>query len=1236
MAVESFAIGSYIIPMDTTYQNNAALDTGMISAYGLVYDLLDNGIPVKWAIQPGKATIDSTDFTASAQDIQTSAIITGHSYSGGPFIIDSAYATAALPIIQAWQVNHSVTVHQATVAFSAPIAMTLSRAPRIAIEENNWDIMGDYLNDAGIPDSNGHIWEDSGSYTSPDILDHLTIANYGFFTSATDPCKLLKYDIFLSPHTSDGDWSGSDPDEVAARDALDTFLRTGGMLHATCHSVQTIETIVGPFITSAYSTENDGDKNTFTVDQPDFPVVQAVSNPNEMERPGGSVNTWTATYLSSAQKLAHFVKDSTEYDLIAAGTYKGGTGAGKIVYEGGHEFDYKMDEPYTDKDNIEMVYLRYLLDSILFSVGKPRIVLNTSPPSIPTGVPTTVTFSLDNEGGSDAVGASVSITLAPWAAYNADATIPPTSIVGQTLTWDTTALAGNTGPGTILTFTANVTPPVPGFNSAASYTATYDDNFNENYSMNYCVSVSATPGASPLISKTPPNQTVNPNGTVTWTITGGNNGTLPLNAVMVTDTLPAGLTYVSAIPAPSGIAGNVLTWNFLGPIPALTPNFFTITLTALAPPGTTATFINQVNMTGTDTSPASYSVTDTAEVQVVNRPPTVTVTNPNGGELICNDTTITWTASDPDGDPLTYTVEYSSDGGSTYTAIATGLTATSYFWNTSGLPSGSNYLVRVIASDGELTGQDTSDGTFTIDNTPPTVNWVSPADGSFLTTSPYTLEASATDNVGVNDVEFFYSSDGIIYTSIGIDTTPVGNIYSANWEFDTLTPGAYKLKAVATDTCGKISDSIIDVTIDLPPEVEVISPNGGEVICPTGTNITWDASHPMGAPLTYSILYSSDGGSTFTVLVTGLTGTCPCSYFWDTSGLPSGNNYLVKVVATDGILSAEDVSDAPFTIDNTPPALNWVSPVNGSYVRNTITLSATSTDNVGVTGVTFEYSSDGGFIYNLIATVLVPFDSTYATSWDTTAVPDGQYKLRATASDGCNNTTQRVIDVTVDNTPPTVTIVSPPDGSTVFGTVDLVISSQDNECLAKVDLYIDGQLVHTELVGDDTGTDFIYEWDTNQLAEGNHVVRAEATDCGGLTAETENTYKVDNLPDHYTQVLIDGTLEIPELKPNVERIINFEVIPVVETIKLINTIDGTKVIIGGFIEFNVTYVSTSDDQKVHFAHFIRPFLGYILWPDLPLDAELCPVIIIEHEQHHLIDPRTIKKNVVLFIGVRIC
>ena len=45
----TFAAGSLIIPMDLSYQ-----DTGMLQAYGLLYQLLRQGVHVHWVIDPTK------------------------------------------------------------------------------------------------------------------------------------------------------------------------------------------------------------------------------------------------------------------------------------------------------------------------------------------------------------------------------------------------------------------------------------------------------------------------------------------------------------------------------------------------------------------------------------------------------------------------------------------------------------------------------------------------------------------------------------------------------------------------------------------------------------------------------------------------------------------------------------------------------------------------------------------------------------------------------------------------------------------------------------------------------------------------------------------------------------------------------------------------------------------------------------------------------------------------------
>jgi uncharacterized repeat protein (TIGR01451 family)/fimbrial isopeptide formation D2 family protein len=99
----------------------------------------------------------------------------------------------------------------------------------------------------------------------------------------------------------------------------------------------------------------------------------------------------------------------------------------------------------------------------------------------------------------------------------------------------------------------------------------------------------AAPNADLVITKSQPSATVNPGGTITYTVTVTNNGPATANNVVVTDTLPVGTTFVSVTgggvigtPTPSG---GVLTLNgtntsTLGSLANGVSQVFTITVTA--------------------------------------------------------------------------------------------------------------------------------------------------------------------------------------------------------------------------------------------------------------------------------------------------------------------------------------------------------------------------------------------------------------------------------------------------------------------------------------------------------------------------------------------------------------------------------------------------------------------------------------------------------------------------------
>lgn len=97
-------------------------------------------------------------------------------------------------------------------------------------------------------------------------------------------------------------------------------------------------------------------------------------------------------------------------------------------------------------------------------------------------------------------------------------------------------------------------------------------------------------------------------------------------------------------------------------------------------------------------------------------PPTVSISSLAEGEIWTRTHTISWTGFDADGDSLSYVLQYSSDGGSTWNPMAIDLSGESYKLNVGWVEPGSNYRIRVIATDGVLTGRAISN-TFAVQHT---------------------------------------------------------------------------------------------------------------------------------------------------------------------------------------------------------------------------------------------------------------------------------------------------------------------------------------------------------------------------------------------------------------------------------------------------------------------------------------------------------------------------------------
>lgn len=198
-APRTFPAGSLIIPMDLAYQ-----DEGLLQAYGLLFQLLRQGVPVSWVIDPDKTWHDapcdsagdlcawdcaiegsgikcpyptaSPDFFVATAVVWSDAgtapgtAIANHGYRGGPFVIEASFRDAAIDIIDAWNdpslwpgnpwaqraVGGVVTVHETSAAFTGEVSRELLAAPTIAVfSDGNEDIATSYLRAAGIKQSSG-------------------------------------------------------------------------------------------------------------------------------------------------------------------------------------------------------------------------------------------------------------------------------------------------------------------------------------------------------------------------------------------------------------------------------------------------------------------------------------------------------------------------------------------------------------------------------------------------------------------------------------------------------------------------------------------------------------------------------------------------------------------------------------------------------------------------------------------------------------------------------------------------------------------------------------------------------------------------------------------------------------------------------------------------------------------------------------------------------------------------
>lgn len=186
--------------------------------------------------------------------------------------------------------------------------------------------------------------------------------------------------------------------------------------------------------------------------------------------------------------------------------------------------------------------------------------------------------------------------------------------------------------------------------------------------------------------------------------------------------------------------------------------------------------------------------------------PMVTLLSPNGGQTLTGaSVTVSWSASDGDNDPLTFSVEYSMDGGASWRLVQSGLTVSQTSLPLAKLGGTTQGEFRVLATDGVNTGQDASDGVFSVADKAPVVYITSPTDGArYIPGQPVALIAQAMD---VEDGTL--TGAALQWTSNVSGTLGTGKMLHVM----DLPPGQHTLTLTATDQGGHAATQSVTILV---------------------------------------------------------------------------------------------------------------------------------------------------------------------------------------------------------------------------------------------------------------------------------------------------------------------------------------------------------------------------------------------------------------------------------------
>jgi len=420
----------------------------------------------------------------------------------------------------------------------------------------------------------------------------------------------------------------------------------------------------------------------------------------------------------------------------------------------------------------------------------------------------------DGNGGTNTALITISVTNRPPVANSQLVTTSPNTPVPITLTGsdpdnDTLTFIIVTGPTngvlSLLNTNTGTVTYTPNLNVTSPDSFTFRVNDGTTNSAIATVTISMSPPADIAVFKTGPAIGV-AGFNLTYTITVTNSGPGGASNVVVSDQLPSGFTFISAVPATATVSNNFVIWPALNLAAGGRSNFV---VTAVSAQGGSFTNIAS-GITGTfDPNPTNNNGTATNS-QVV------TTVTPLADVAIFK----TGSATIAAGGTLTYTITATNSGPSTATNVVVqdNLPASVAFQSASGGGGLSGNVVSwpaMILTNGSATNF--------------TVTVIAPASGSF------TNIASGTS--GTPDPNPTNNNGTLPGSKVTTSVTPVADVQIFVFGPTNVTVGDGFFYTILVTNAGPATAINTLVTNVLPTNVVFASASGGGVL--SGNVVTW-------------------------------------------------------------------------------------------------------------------------------------------------------------------------------------------------------------------------------------------------------------------------------------------------------------------------------------------------------------------------------------------------------------